>query len=119
MFWALFGLLYCRDVLILDILLMKTEGSCFAVTREDWDRLQSDVLEILRLLEDRTEEDFRERWVESCDVRRLLGISQRTWQMYRDNRVIPFCQIGRKIYVRMRDIEDFLERHRVPADGAV
>ncbi|WP_290394338.1 helix-turn-helix domain-containing protein, partial [uncultured Duncaniella sp.] len=32
---------------------------------------------------------------------------------YRDQRVIPFSQIGRKIYVNRADLDAFLRRYRI------
>ncbi|MBJ2197639.1 DNA-binding protein [Muribaculaceae bacterium Isolate-113 (HZI)] len=44
---------------------------------------------------------------------KLLGISPKTWQNYRDQRLIPFSQIGRKIYVNRADLDAFLRQHRI------
>ncbi|MBD5368943.1 MAG: helix-turn-helix domain-containing protein, partial [Bacteroides sp.] len=52
-------------------------------------------------------------WLESEEARKLLGISPKTWQNYRDQRLIPFSQIGRKIYVNQADIDNFLHKHRI------
>jgi len=53
------------------------------------------------------------QWIESGEARKILGISQKTWQTYRDKRLIPFSQFGRKIYVKRADICLFLERNRI------
>lgn len=42
-------------------------------------------------------------------VMEILHISSRTWQTYRDKKVIPFVQRGRKIYVRRKDLDDYIE----------
>ncbi len=39
--------------------------------------------------------------------------SQKTWQTYRDKRLIPFSQFGRKIYVKRADLEAFLEGNKI------
>ncbi|WP_371683026.1 helix-turn-helix domain-containing protein [Barnesiella sp. WM24] len=39
----------------------------------------------------------------------------KTWQNYRDQRLIPFSQIGRKIYVNRTDLDAFLRQHRIGA----
>lgn len=52
-------------------------------------------------------------WIESEEGRKLLGVSSKTWQTYRDERVIPFSQFGRKIYVKKADIEAFLQSHTI------
>ncbi|MEI6697237.1 MAG: helix-turn-helix domain-containing protein [Bacteroidota bacterium] len=55
------------------------------------------------------EEEIQNQWIESTQVPKLLRISTKTWQNYRDKKVIPFSQFGRKIYVRKSDIEAFMQ----------
>lgn len=52
-------------------------------------------------------------WIESTKVPALLGISRKTWQTYRDKRIIPFSQFRGKIHVRLSDLNDFLERNKI------
>lgn len=52
-------------------------------------------------------------WLTSEEVRQILDISTRTWQKYRDSRVIPYVQHGRKIYVRRSDLDDYLMSLRI------
>lgn len=54
-------------------------------------------------------------WLESEEAQKLLGVSPKTWQNYRDQRLIPFSQIGRKIYVNRADLDAFLRSHRIGA----
>jgi MerR family transcriptional regulator, repressor of the yfmOP operon len=55
-------------------------------------------------------------WLTSDEVCHLLGISKRTLQNYRNNGILPFSQIGRKIYYKASDIDDYLERHYIKAN---
>lgn len=55
------------------------------------------------------------KWLTSEEVCRLLKISKRTLQSYRDNGILPFSQIGRKIYYKASDIDDYLDAHYVHA----
>jgi len=55
------------------------------------------------------------KWISSEEVCRLLMISKRTLQSYRDRGILPFAQIGRKIYYKASEIDDFLERHHIKA----
>ena len=43
------------------------------------------------------------------DVCKLLNISKRTLQHYRDTGVLPFSQIGHKCYYRREDVELLLQ----------
>lgn len=42
---------------------------------------------------------------------KLFGVSSKTWQNYRGQRLIPFSQIGRKIYVNRADLDAFLSNY--------
>ncbi len=51
--------------------------------------------------------------IDSKTTMKMLGISAKTWQEYRNKRIIPFTQFGRKIYVKRTDLEAFIENHRI------
>lgn len=52
-------------------------------------------------------------WIESEKGRSLLGVCKTTWKTYRDKRLIPFSQIGSKIFVKTSDIDSFLEANKI------
>ena len=52
-------------------------------------------------------------WLDSPDVMKLLKISSRTLQGYRDNGILPFSKIGGKIFFKLEDIETILEKNRM------
>lgn len=54
-----------------------------------------------------------EEWLDSKDVPAYLNVSQKTWQNYRNQRLIPFSQIGRKIRARKSDLDAFLQNYMV------
>ena len=54
---------------------------------------------------------LNQTWLDIQDTCLLLKISKRTLQSYRDNGILPFSQIGGKIYFRANDIEEHLNRH--------
>ena len=54
-----------------------------------------------------------EDYLTAEQVRQLLDISPKQFQKYRDERLIPFSQFGRKIYVRRSDLTQFLDDHRI------
>lgn len=43
------------------------------------------------------------------DVCRMLGITQRTLQSYREKGVVPFSSVGGKFFYREQDIADYLQ----------
>ncbi len=49
--------------------------------------------------------------LDNNDVCKLLKVSKRTLQNYRDNGELSFSQIGAKLLYRASDIDDFLKRN--------
>ena len=47
----------------------------------------------------------------------LMGISQKTAQAWRDKGTISYSQVGNKIYYRISDIKELLDRFHIKADG--
>lgn len=78
--------------------------------------LMDEVREVKNLLQKKSEEEVNNQWVESTQARKMLGISAKTWQTYRDERRIPFSQFGRKIYVKRADLEKFMADHYISAN---
>lgn len=83
------------------------------VPEEEWRTLHDTLAQIIDLITRRNTDDSSSEWLESEEARKLLGVSPKTWQNYRDQRLIPFSQIGRKIYVTRADLDAFLRKHRI------
>lgn len=77
--------------------------------------MEAEIKEVKALLMARNEEEINSQWIESAKIPKLLGISLKTWQTYRDKRIIPFSQIGSKIFVQRADLEDFMKSHYISA----
>ena len=80
------------------------------------DELIYELKEVKQILTDRNRAEADNEWVESAEARKLLGVSQRTWQYYRDKKIIPFSQFGRKIFVRRADLNSFMEKNYIQAE---
>ncbi|QEC68747.1 helix-turn-helix domain-containing protein [Panacibacter ginsenosidivorans] len=52
-----------------------------------------------------------DHFLDNQEFLQLMHISKRTAQNWRDDGVIPFSQIGYKIYYRMSDIQNLLDRN--------
>ena len=83
------------------------------IPQEEWQSLHEKLDRLTDMVEKNQGCSPNCDWLESEEARKLLGISPKTWQNYRDQRLIPFSQIGRKIYVNQSDIDNFLLRHRI------
>ena len=85
----------------------------------EWESIKDLLKEVNNTLQTKSEEETNGQWLESTEARKLLGVSVKTWQDYRDKRVIPFSQFGRKIFVKRADIEAFLQQHYIKAGKEV
>lgn len=80
-----------------------------------WEAVTSEIRELKKYLQKKNEEEVNNQWLESTEARKMLGVSPKTWQTYRDERRIPFSQFGRKTYVKRADLEAFMESHYIQA----
>jgi hypothetical protein len=78
-----------------------------------WEDVKSDIQDMKELLTKRNTENTENEWIDSVKARKMLGVSPKTWQTYRDKRIIPFAQIGRKILVKREDLQAFMESHYI------
>lgn len=76
-----------------------------------------EILDVVRRAADRQQTSSSkassDEWLSSEQARKILGISPKTWQNYRDRGIIPFSQTGRKIYVLRSDLDNYLKSHRI------
>lgn len=75
-----------------------------------WQEVASTLGEIKDLMKQEARKEKSE-WIESTEARKILGVSPKTWQTYRDRRLLPFAQFGRKILVKKSDLESFIAGH--------
>lgn len=50
-----------------------------------------------------------QKWLDNQEVCELLKISKRTLQTYREKGLMPFSQIGHKIFYRPQDVERVID----------
>lgn len=60
------------------------------------------------------ENALNDLWLNSDEVIKILKISKRTLQKYRNQGLIGFSQTGSKIYYRATDLERYLENSFKP-----
>lgn len=87
------------------------------VPQDFLDKMEAVMNELKAILKEKNEEEINSQWIESVKIPKILGISQKTWQTYRDKRIIPFAQIGAKIFVKRADLEEFMQSHYIEAKG--
>jgi len=52
-------------------------------------------------------------WLDNQQVCKLLHISKRTLQYYRDNGTLPYSQIGHKCYYKSTDVEALIRQSTI------
>jgi hypothetical protein len=77
------------------------------------DKIEEKIETLESILRNKSEQEVNSQWIESVKIPKILGISQKTWQTYRDKRLIPFSQIGSKIFVKRADLQKFMESHYI------
>lgn len=50
----------------------------------------------------------QDKWLDNSEACRLLNVSSRTMQTYRDTGKLPYSQINSKIYYKASDVETFI-----------
>ena len=53
------------------------------------------------------------QWLDNEDVCRMLNISKRTLQSYRDNGVLAYTQVDRKIYYSVAEVNRFINNKKI------
>ena len=77
-----------------------------------YERLKQYIKDLLERTRKLAPKRVDELWYSNRDVCRLLGISLRTLQNYRDKGLIPYSQVGHKCFYKIKDVEDFIEKNR-------
>ena len=73
----------------------------FIITDSNWAKLRNAILSLAETCHKAFGEQSRHTdWLHNGDVCKLLNISKRTLQHYRDTGVLPFSQIGHKCYYK-------------------
>ena len=93
----------------------STPQTMILLPQSEWEGINQKLEDLAKLVTRRNQSDTMNEWIESSEARKMLGVSQKTWQTYRDNRIIPFSQFGRKIYVKKADLEAFMQSHYITA----
>ena len=76
-------------------------------------RLDALTIEVRK--KQRTEPD--QVWYDNQEFLQIMNISKRTAAYWRTEKVITFSQVGNKIYYRLSDIMDLLQKFTIPASN--
>jgi hypothetical protein len=82
------------------------------MSKENYEELLNNVVEIKKTLSQK-QKNPDEIFVDNQEFIRLMNISKRTAQNWRDNGMVSFSQIGSKIYYKMSDVSALIEKHYI------
>lgn len=81
----------------------------YIIKETNWAKLRDEILSLAECCYKALGEKSKHTdWLYNGDVCRLLNISKRTLQHYRDTGVLSFMQIGHKCYYKREDVEALL-----------
>ena len=74
-------------------------------------QILTDLKEIKTILNKRHTQTLSDQWLDVKESCKYLKVSSRSLQTYRDEGRIPFSQIGHKIYFKVTDLDNYLNKH--------
>jgi hypothetical protein len=83
------------------------------LTKDQYQELVIRIDEIKSVLSEKQKEP-KEVFLDNQEFLKLMNISKRTGQTWRDDGIIAFSQVGSKIYYRMNDIQKLLDKNYNP-----
>lgn len=85
------------------------------IPQEEWECFKGMLAEVKNAISDKQQHVVNSEWLDTGEACKVLGVSAKTMQSYRDRRLFPFSQFGRKIYVRRSDLDSFIQQHMITA----
>ena len=87
----------------------------YIITETNWAKLRDEILSLAECCHKAFGEKSKHTdWLHNGNVCRLLNISKRTLQDYRDRKVIPYTQFAGKILYKASDLEKLLKENHKP-----
>lgn len=83
------------------------------LSKEQFNTMLASIEEIKAKLEHK--KDPEENFIDNQEFLLMMKISKRTAQTWRDEGKISFSQVGNKIYYKVADVEELLNKHYVKA----
>lgn len=82
------------------------------LTKEQFNTMLASIEEIKSKL-DKQNKNPEETFLDNQEFLLLMKISKRTAQTWRDEGKISFSQVGNKIYYKLADVEELLQKHYI------
>src|SRR5437588_450502 len=73
--------------------------------------IRDDIKQIKKLLQQKNESEFLNQFIPADKVVKELQISRKQFYNIRQNRLIGYHQVGRKIFVSRKSLTEYMEKH--------
>ena len=85
-----------------------------AIDKQAFEEMKSDLKEMKEILIKKSSDYLQQdKYYDVNETLKILHVSRRTLQKYRDSGLISFSQISGKIYFSAQDISDHMKRHHI------
>lgn len=74
-------------------------------------QIQKDLIEIKSLLQTKDSTEPAPEWLTKKQAKERLHVCMKTLDKYLKDRVIPYSQWGAKVYIRVSDVDQHLNRN--------
>src|SRR5690554_2151881 len=90
--------------------------SFYRFSEEEVQEIKQRLDEISLTLKQKQRTEPDQIWYDNQEFLQIMNISKRTAAYWRTENVITYSQVGNKIYYRLSDIMDLLEKSTIPAN---
>ena len=88
----------------------------YRFSEEDVQDIKQRLAEISLTLKQKQRTEPDQIWYDNQEFLQIMNISKRTAAYWRTEKVISYSQVGNKIYYRLSDIMDLLEKSTISAN---
>lgn len=88
----------------------------YRLSEEEVKKINDKLDDVVLLLKNKQRTDPEQVWFDTQEFIQIMNISKRTAAYWRTSNTIAYSQVGNKIYYRLSDILDLLQRSTISAD---
>jgi len=88
----------------------------YRLSEEEVKKINDKLDDVVLLLKTQQKTDPEQVWFDTQEFIQIMNISKRTAAYWRTSKTIAYSQIGNKIYYRLSDILDLLQRSTISAN---
>ena len=88
----------------------------YRLSEEEVKKINDKLDDVVLLLKSKQRTDPEQVWFDTQEFIQIMNISKRTAAYWRMSKTIAYSQIGNKIYYRLSDILDLLQRSTISAN---